>query len=84
MTKKKYSSEAQAARDEVATDYNLFYSLFDITRGMAPMKDRIILMGEKKAAYAQMDEIARKHSHDSALKNKLDEAERAVWPNGRR
>ena len=84
MTKKKYSAGEQAARDEVSRDYNLFYSLFDITRGMAPMKDRIILMGEKKVAYTQMDEIARRHPHDSALKNKLDEAERAVWPNGRK
>ena len=83
MTKKKYSAEAQAARDEVSRDYNEFYSLFDITRGMAPRKDAIILMGERKAAYTQMNEIARRHPHDNTLKNKLDEAERAVWPNGR-
>jgi len=85
MARKKYStrSHLQAARDEVARDYNRFYSFLDITRGITSRKDEFVLMGERRVAYRQMEGIAQKYPHDNTLRNKLDEAERALWLHGR-
>jgi hypothetical protein len=84
MTKKEYARTTEEnTRKEAATDYNKFYTYFDVTRGLIKI-GRPILMPERREAYDKMIEISAKYPHDNTLKNKLDEADAIVWPTGRK
>jgi hypothetical protein len=71
---------------EVARDYNSFYSFLDVARGISGFSERdspALRRDLKTTAYQRMEGIVEKYPVDSVLRNKLDEAERAIWPNGR-
>ena len=72
---------------EVARDYNSFYSYLDVARGLVGFGERdspALRRDLKTTAYQRMGGIAEKYPIDSVLQNKLDEAEKAIWPCGRR
>ncbi|MEI7718660.1 MAG: hypothetical protein WCI72_02240 [archaeon] len=72
---------------EVARDYNSFYSYLDVARGLGEFGERdspALRRDLKTTAYQRMEGIAEKYPVDSVLQNKLDEAERVIWPHGRR
>ena len=80
-------ARAERIAQRVATDYNTFYSYLDVARGLTGASERdssALRRDLKTTAYEKMCVLAGKYSSDSVLQSKLEEAERAIWPKGRR
>lgn len=51
---------------------------------IAPISPESYSDSSQQELYIKMQKIADKYAGNPSLKNKLDEAERYIWPNGRR
>jgi hypothetical protein len=62
------------------------YKMFTLTYGKVPTNMRTAKDSKHLALtlYHKLLEIAEKYPQNNSLKNKLDEAEKYIWPNGKR
>ena len=76
-----YLGEIPTLMDDART-----YNLYRATYGKVPAAWRSAKDSKEMARtlYHKMKEVSEKYPQNNSLKNKLDEAEKAIWPHGKR